>query len=128
MFQSIYTKIISNIQKYLGKGSDWIIYPVIDHTISILNYNPLSVSSYIKLSKELDHPRIGFINIQNIDDNECFKWRIVRYLNSADYKPGRITKADKEQQEKKEKDTIFLSKILILSCMITFLLLLFTSF
>ena len=96
MFQSIYTKIISNIQKYLGKGSDWIIYPVIDHTISILNYNPLSVSSYIKLSKELDHPRIGFINIQNIDDNGCFKWRIVRYLNSADYKPGRITKADKE--------------------------------
>ena len=25
IFESIYIKIISNIQKYLGKGSDWII-------------------------------------------------------------------------------------------------------
>ena len=23
--------------------------------------------------KELDHPKKGLINIQNIDDNECFK-------------------------------------------------------
>ena len=36
------------------------------------------------------------INIQNIDDNECFKWSIVRYLNLADRNLARITKADKE--------------------------------
>ena len=35
VFQSIYAKIITNIQKYLGKGSGWIIDSVIDHTISI---------------------------------------------------------------------------------------------
>ena len=34
------------------------------------------------------------INIQLIDDNECFKLNIVRYLNLADH--SRITKADKE--------------------------------
>ena len=39
VFQSIYTTIISNIQKYLGKGSGWIIGSVIDHTISISKYN-----------------------------------------------------------------------------------------
>ena len=81
IFQSIYTTIISNIQKSLGKGSGWIIDSVIDHTISISKYNPLAGSSYIKLSKELDHPRKGLINIQNIDDNECCKWSLVRYLN-----------------------------------------------
>ena len=27
---------------------------------------------------------MGFINIRNIDDNECFQWSIVRYLNPAD--------------------------------------------
>ena len=42
VFQSIYTIIITNIQKSLGKGSDWIIDSVIDHTISISKYNPLA--------------------------------------------------------------------------------------
>ena len=36
------------------------------------------------------------INIQNIDDNKCFKWYIVRYLNPEDRNPARIAKADKE--------------------------------
>ena len=96
VFQSIYTSIIWNIQKSLGKSSGWIIDSVIDHNISISTYNPLVRSSYIELPKELNHPRKGLINIQNIDDNECFKWCIVRYLHSVDYHPARITKADKD--------------------------------
>ena len=51
--QSIYTTIISNIKKSLGKGSGWISDSVIDHTISISKYNPLAESSYIRLPKEL---------------------------------------------------------------------------
>ena len=96
MFQSIYTTVISSIQKPLGKGFGWIIDSVIDHTISISKYNPLAGNSYIKLPKELDHPRKGLINIQNIDDNECFKWCLVRHLNPVDGNPARITKADKD--------------------------------
>ena len=46
---------------------------VIDDTISILKYNSLAGSSYIKLPKELDHPRKGLINIQNVYDNKGFK-------------------------------------------------------
>ena len=76
VFESIYT-IISNIQKVLRKGLGWIIDSVIDHAISISKYNPLARSSYIKLPKQLDHPRKGLINIQNIDDNECFIWCLV---------------------------------------------------
>ena len=56
VFQTIYTKIITNIQKSLGKGSGWITDSVIDHTISISMCNPLAGSSYIKLPKELHHP------------------------------------------------------------------------
>ena len=53
-----------------------------------LKYIPLDGSSYKKLLKELNHPRKGLINIQNIDDNECFKWNLVRHLNLADYHPA----------------------------------------
>ena len=94
MFQSIYNTIITNIQKPLGKGLGWIIDSVIDHTISISKHNPLVGSSYIKLPKELNHPRKGLINIQNADDNECFKSCLVRYLNPANHHRARITKAD----------------------------------
>ena len=35
------------------------------------------------------------ISILNFDDNECFKWFLVRYLNPTDHNPRRITKVDK---------------------------------
>ena len=74
---------------------------MIDHNISISGYNPLAGSSYIKLPKELDHLRKGLIDIQNNDDDECFKWSLVRYINPADRNPARITKADKDFAKKK---------------------------
>ena len=84
-------QLYTNIQKSLGKGWDWIIDPVIDHNISIPNYNPIAANIYIKLPKELDHPRKGLISTQIIVENECFKWRIVRYLNPANHNSRRIT-------------------------------------
>ena len=53
-----------------------VINSVIEHNISISKQDPSAGSSYIKLSKELEHPRKGLINIQNTDDNECHKWSI----------------------------------------------------
>ena len=95
MFKSLCTTIIANIQKSVGKVSGWFIDSVIDHTISISKY-PLVGSSFIKLPKEFDYLRKGLINIQNTEDNECFKWCLVRYLNPVDHNPRRITKADKK--------------------------------
>ena len=57
LFESIYSKIKSNIQKSLAKSPDWIIDSVLDHTNNISQYKLLSGSSSIKLSKELDHPK-----------------------------------------------------------------------
>ena len=94
VFKSIYTTIISNIQRFLGKGSGCFIDSVIDHNINISKYNLLAGSSYIKLPKELNHPRKGLIDIQNMNDNECFKWCIVRYLHPADHHSTRIRKID----------------------------------
>ena len=52
------------------------------------------------------------INIQNIDDNESFKWPSVRYLNLSDLNPRRITKGDKDFAKKLDfKDIKFPVKI-----------------
>ena len=57
VFKSIYSTIISNVQKYLGKDLAWIIDSVIDHAITVSKDDPLAGRSYIKLPKQLDHPR-----------------------------------------------------------------------
>ena len=87
-------------RKILGKGSGWINYSVIEHDINISKYNPSAGSSYINLPKELNHPRKDLINIQNIDDNECFKWCLVRYLHPSDCNPAGIKKNDKKPFKK----------------------------
>ena len=61
------------------------------------------------------------INIQIIDDNECFKWRLVRYLNPANRnlaKTRDVYKVEKTDSigisvfgyENKEKHPIYISK------------------
>ena len=66
----MYLTIISNIQESFGKGSGRINDSVEYYNINISKYNPLAGSSYIKLANELNQPRKGLINIQDIDDNE----------------------------------------------------------
>ena len=44
--------------------------------------------------------RKGFINVQNVEYNECFKWCVFRYLNTGDPNPGRITKTTKDFAKK----------------------------
>ena len=95
VFELVYSTIPTNMQKPLGRNSGCIIDSVIDHNINVSEYNPLAGSSYIKLPKELDHPRKHLINIQNIDDSKCFKWCLVKCLHPADLNPARISKADK---------------------------------
>ena len=42
---------------------------------------------YFLLLKELGDPMKGLINIQN-EDNECFRWFLVQYLNPANKNPA----------------------------------------
>ena len=50
--------------------------------------------------KELDDPRKGLFNIQNTEDNECFKCSIFRYFNALNHHSARIRKHDKNFAKK----------------------------
>ena len=68
-----------------------------ERNINISKYNRLASlagSSYIKLPKELEHPIKDLLNIQNMNDNECLKWCIIKYLHPEDHHPSRIRKID----------------------------------
>ena len=51
------------------------------------------IGSYIELPKSLQ--RQGLINIKN-NDNYCFIWPYIRYINPQDKNPNRIKLSDKE--------------------------------
>ena len=66
VFESIYGKFISSIQKSLAKGLSRIIDSVVKQTTNFLTFNPLSVCSYTKLLKVLDNQKKNFTDIQSI--------------------------------------------------------------
>ena len=63
--------------------------------VNIFKYEALKkhVGSYIELPKKLQ--RQGLINIKN-DDNYCFIWSYIRYLNPQQMNPNRIKLTDKK--------------------------------
>ena len=65
--------MISLYQKCCFIDSRWFIASVVDHTINISKQKPLSGNNYIKLPKELDHPRKFLIRIQKIYVNDCLR-------------------------------------------------------
>ena len=69
----------------------WINWVTI---INISTYRPLVGSSYIDLPIELKHPRKGLINIKD-NDQKCFLWCHVRYINPVNEHPGKIKKTDR---------------------------------
>ena len=64
------------------------------------------------MPKVLNHARKGLVNIKNIDDKECLKWCLIRYLNLVDHHQARIRKIDKDLARKLDfKDINFSVKI-----------------
>ena len=64
-------------------GSSWTINSIIQHQL-VISETALCEGRF-QLPKELRNPMKGLINIQN-EDNECFRWCLIRYLNSVKQK------------------------------------------
>ena len=94
----VFQEIIYRLENWISHESGWIVEETIRQYLNVGSYLPWSGNTYIKLPKELDHPMKRLINIKN-NDNECFLWCHVRYLNRDCVKPNRITKKDKEIAE-----------------------------
>ena len=84
-------EILNVIDKWVSKGSGWVIDRIDSHCINVTTYTPLHGSSYIELPMELKNPKKGLINIKNKDD-ECFRWCHIRHLNPKEKNPQTIKK------------------------------------
>ena len=89
-----FQEILYRIGYWINQGSGWIVKSIEGFYLNVSSYSPLIGSTYINLPSELQHPMKGLIDIQN-NDNKCFLWCHVHYLNLIDNNSQRITKKDK---------------------------------
>ena len=90
-----FQEIFHRIDNWINEGSRWTVELNDSQYITILNYIPLTGSSYIKLLAELRNLKTGLINIKN-NNQKCFIWCYVRHVNPVKIHPGRISQKDKE--------------------------------
>ena len=86
-----FQEILYRIGDWINEGSGRITEEIQNQYLNVSAYNPLIGSTYTELPNELKHSRKVLLNIQN-DDNKCFLWSHVRYLNFTDKNPQRIPK------------------------------------
>ena len=84
-----FQEILYMIDRWINKGSGWIVESIQSQYINISTCRPLSGSSYMDLPIELKSSRKGLINIKN-KDQKCFLWCHVRHINPSEEHPGRI--------------------------------------
>ena len=92
-------QILNFVAQSISEGSGWTIQSVDSHYINIVKYEPMRANSYIQLPQELRNSSKGLINMKN-NDNECFRWCHIRYLNPQDKYPQRIKKSDRKYVDK----------------------------
>ena len=87
-------KMIARIEEVLANfqqsGSNWVFQEIQRLEIHFANWQPLGGSTFIPLPAKLKNKK-GVINIKN-EDNQCFKWCVVRALNPVDQNSNRLTK------------------------------------
>ena len=87
--------ILEQMAKLVSQGSGWTVDLINNHYMNVVKYQPVKGSLYIPLPKELQHNKKGLINMKN-NDNECFRWCHIRYLNPQAANPQRIKLVDKQ--------------------------------
>ena len=92
-------KMIARIEEVLANfqqsGSNWVFQEIIRLEIHFANWQPLGGSTFIPLPAKLKNKK-AVINPKN-EDNQCFKWCVVRALNPVKKNSERITKELIEQ-------------------------------
>ena len=98
----IYGEMVDEIEEEIQKvqeaeGSGWLFLEVENLTLHTSIWAPVNAGSYIELPAVLKN-KTAIINMKN-QDEECFKWCVLRALYPKDTNPDRIDKDLKSKQD-----------------------------
>ena len=98
IYDEMKDEIEEEIQKVQeAEGSGWKYEKVIKLVLHTTRWNPINAGSYIDLPPALKNKN-AIINMKN-QDEECFKWCVLRALNPKDNHPERVDKDLKSKVE-----------------------------
>ena len=90
--------IEERIQNFNQRGSNWRFERVLSLDVHFTDFQPLRGSTFLPLPGKISTKK-AVINMKNNDD-QCFKWSVVRALNPVEKNSERITNELKEQSER----------------------------
>ena len=98
----IYEEMVDDIEEEIQKvqeaeGSGWVFLEVENLTLHTSKWDPVNAGSYIDLPEVLKNKK-AIINMKN-QDEECFKWCVLRALYPKDKNTERIDKDLKSKQD-----------------------------
>ena len=97
VYDEMTDEIEESIQKVkYAEGSGWRFLKIINLTLHTAKWDPFNAGSYIDLPPFLKNKK-AMINMKNEDD-ECFKWCVLRALNPKDRDAERIDSDLKSKQ------------------------------
>ena len=82
LFSKMEESVLESLAKVKKQASNWRFHSVLSLDLHTVKYEPLSDSSYISLPAFLAAKK-AIINLGKEDYN-CFKWAIIRALNSVE--------------------------------------------
>ena len=105
----IYDEMVEEIVEEMQKaeeavGSGWRFERVIKLVLHTTKWDPINAGSYIDLPEVLKNKH-AIINMKN-QDEECFKWCVLRALNPKNNHPERIDSDLKSKQDSINMDGI----------------------
>ena len=98
LYAEMIARIAENIALFQRRGSNWQFVAVLSLEIHLVDFQPLSGSTFIHLPKIIADKK-AVINMENKDD-QFFKWSVTRALNPVVKNARLITKELKDQSEK----------------------------
>lgn len=70
----------AEFEKFQENGSGWALVSITHLDVYMSSFESLRGSSYVKLPSEILNKK-ACINVQNLNDEECFKWAILSALH-----------------------------------------------
>ena len=98
VYNTFIQTIEERIQNFNQRGSNWRFQRVLSLDAHFTDFQPLRGSTFLPLPRKIATKK-AVINMKNNDD-QCFKWSVVRALNPVDVHPERVSKELKDQSER----------------------------
>ena len=89
LYERMTRECLKKIEKFQNKGSGWQFASVESFDINVDPFKPLRGTSYFPLPKKLAAKK-AIINVQNTQDNECFKWAVTSAVYQRKVHPERL--------------------------------------